>query len=79
MARPEEMNMSSPSDPDVEPSLLRPKDAARLLDISERFLRRLSMRGEIPCVRIGPRALRYCREDLALFIERQRARQARST
>lgn len=68
--------MPSHSDTDIEPSLLRPKDAARILDVSERFLRRLSARGEISCVRIGERALRYCREDLQDFIERRRADKA---
>ena len=37
----------------MEQILLKPKDAAKTLAISERKLRHLKARGEIPCVEIG--------------------------
>jgi excisionase family DNA binding protein len=54
-------------------SLLRPKDAADVLGVSERYLSSLARRGELPSVRMGKRAIRYSRADLAAFIDRRRA------
>ena len=48
--------------------LLRPKDAAKRLAISERHLWTLSKGGKIPVVRLG-RATRYHLADLMAFIE----------
>jgi excisionase family DNA binding protein len=52
-----------------EPLLLRPREAARFLAISERTLWELTRRGEILCVRLG-RAVRYDRRDLLAAVER---------
>jgi excisionase family DNA binding protein len=51
--------------------LMRPRDAARALAISERKLWDLTMRNLIPCVRIG-RAVRYSPLDLQAWIEAQK-------
>ena len=48
--------------------LLRPKDAAKLLAISERHLWRLMKEGLIPVVRLG-RTTRYHPADIETFIE----------
>ena len=48
--------------------LLRPRDAAKLLAISERHLWGLTKDGQIPVVRLG-RAIRYAPHDLEAFIE----------
>jgi excisionase family DNA binding protein len=51
------------SSPDPRSSLaLRPREAARLLGVSERFLWSLTKTGAIPCVRLGTgkrRTVRY--------------------
>jgi predicted DNA-binding transcriptional regulator AlpA len=51
--------------------LLRNRDAARSLAISERLLWSLTARGEIPCVRISRRCVRYRVEDLAAWAARR--------
>ena len=59
------------------PLLLRPRDAARALSISERTLWALTQpRGPIPCVRVGVmnRSIRYDLLDLRAFIEGQKQR-----
>lgn len=57
--------MPTTTQPDL---LLRPRDAARALAISERKLWDLTVRNLIPCVRIG-RAVRYSPLDLQAWIE----------
>jgi excisionase family DNA binding protein len=52
--------------------LLRPREAAEMLAVSERTLWDLSNGGGLPCVRIG-RAVRYDPADLAGWIARQKA------
>jgi excisionase family DNA binding protein len=51
--------------------LLRPRDAALALAISERTLWELTRRRVIPSVRIG-RAVRYSPSDLQAWIDRQK-------
>jgi excisionase family DNA binding protein len=53
----------------AEPSamLLKPAEAAKLLQIGERTLWRLTDAGEIPCIRIG-RSVRYDPADLRVWI-----------
>lgn len=51
--------------------LLRPREAAEALAISERALWSLTAGKEMPCVRIG-RSVRYLPADLAAFVEGQR-------
>jgi excisionase family DNA binding protein len=54
----------------VAPSLLRAKEAAQFLAISERSLWALTQAGDIQSTRIG-RSVRYAPAALADFIERQ--------
>ncbi len=44
------------------PHLIRVSDAARKLDVSERFLRNQVARGRLPAVRLGARVLRLSSE-----------------
>jgi len=53
------------------PRLLRAKEAAELLAISERKLWELTNAGRVPCLRIG-RAVRYDCQDLLAWIQRQK-------
>jgi excisionase family DNA binding protein len=53
------------------PLLLRPKDTWKTLGLSERTLRTLTRRGQIPCVRIG-RSVRYDPADLRAWIDAQK-------
>jgi predicted site-specific integrase-resolvase len=59
------------------PLLLKPRDAARALAVSERTLWGLVKSGEIPCLRIPgrgkARAIRYDVRDLLGWIERVKA------
>ena len=52
--------------------LLKARDAAQSLAVSERTLWDLTNRGDLPCVRIG-RAVRYDPADLVNWIERQKS------
>ena len=52
--------------------LLKAPEAAKALSISPRTLWSLTDRGEITCVRIGRRAVRYDVADLREFINRQK-------
>jgi excisionase family DNA binding protein len=54
------------------PLLLKAKEAAQALAISERKLWELTNRGEIPKIVIG-RAVRYFPEDLRTWAEAQRS------
>jgi excisionase family DNA binding protein len=56
----------------MNPYLLRPKEAAKSLAISERTLWELTNQGDLPCVRIG-RSVRYDPVDLASWIQRQKS------
>lgn len=53
------------------PLLVTPREAARMLSVSERTLWSLSAKGEIPRIKLG-RSARYAVSDLREFIERQR-------
>lgn len=52
--------------------LLRPREAAAWLKISERSLWSLTQRGELPAVRIG-RSVRYELSDLVAFVEARKS------
>ena len=60
-----------PADPMLSPLLLKPRDAARTLALSERTLFAIAKRGEIPVIRCG-RAVRYSIDDLRAWVERQK-------
>lgn len=53
------------------PLLLEPEDAARVLSVSERTLRRLAKDGELRAVKIG-NLTRFAPEDLEHFGEEKR-------
>jgi len=53
--------------PAVAPLLLRPREAAEALALSERKLWELTNRGELPVVRVG-RAVRYDVSDLRAWL-----------
>ena len=53
------------------PKLLKPREAAAVLAISESSLWRLADAGELPRIRVG-HAVRFAPADLAEFVERQR-------
>ena len=57
--------------------LLRPREAAALLAISERTLWDLSNRGNLPCVRLG-RSVRYDPRDLAAWVAQNKSAAANS-
>lgn len=56
----------------IAPLLLTPRDAAKVMSLSERTLWTLTQRGELPAVWIG-RAKRYAVTDLAAWIDSQKA------
>ena len=57
------------------PKLLKPKEAADVLAVSERTLWTLTDNGDVPAVRIG-HSVRYDPGDLAAWIEQQKNRAA---
>jgi excisionase family DNA binding protein len=56
----------------VTDCLLRPREAAEWLKLSERSLWSLTQRGELPAVRIG-RCVRYDLADLIAFVEARKS------
>jgi excisionase family DNA binding protein len=67
---------TSPEPPAAIPEhrlLVSPREAARVLAISERTLWQLTHDGAVRCVRIG-RAVRYDPRDLAEYISRLRGK-----
>ena len=62
--------------PTHEPLLLKLRDAAELLQVSDRTLWQLSKDGDIPSIRVGVRSVRYCRKQLQEWIEQQKAGQS---
>lgn len=52
-----------PTIPSTTPILLRPRDAASALAISQRTLWTLTAGGQIPCIRLG-RSVRYSAAEL---------------
>lgn len=54
--------------PGTEPFLLKPREAAQRLAISERYLYQLTSSGEVPCVRVG-KLVRYSVETLRQWIK----------
>ncbi len=52
--------------------LLRSEEAAGVLAISPRTLWSLTKAGELRCVRIGKKSIRYCVSDLEKYIERRK-------
>ena len=59
--------------PVSETSLLRPREAAQWLRISERNLWTITQRGELSVVRFG-RSVRYALSDLIAFAESHKSR-----
>lgn len=52
--------------------LIRPRDAAAMLALSERTLWSMTQAGLLPCVRVG-KSLRYDPADLAAWVQRAKA------
>jgi len=52
--------------------LLTIGEAAEYLSVSERSIKRLIARGDLPCIRVG-NALRFALADLEAFIARNRS------
>ena len=52
--------------------LLCVKDVAGLLGVSTQLVMRLVRRGRLVCVRVGDRLLRFRREDVQSYIQKQR-------
>jgi len=57
----------------IAPRLIKPRQAALYLALSERTLWGLTRDGAIPAVRLGKRAIRYDKIDLDAFILRAKA------
>ena len=53
--------------------LLKPSEAAIFLAVSERTVKRLTSRGELPHVRVG-RSMRFVMADLLAYVASQRRR-----
>ena len=53
--------------------LLKPSEVALFLAVSERTVKRLTARGELPHVRVG-RSMRFVMEDLLAYVASQRRR-----
>jgi excisionase family DNA binding protein len=53
--------------------LLKPSEAAIFLAVSERTVKRLTARGELPHVRVG-RSMRFVLKDLLAYVASQRRR-----
>jgi excisionase family DNA binding protein len=51
--------------------LLKPSEAAIFLAVSERTVKRLTARGELPHVRVG-RSMRFVLKDLLAYVASQR-------
>ena len=50
-------------------SLIRPREAAEILQISAASVYRLLSNGRLPAIQVGPRSLRIRRADLDQFID----------
>ena len=56
------------------PRLLRPEEVAEILGVHRSTVHRLAARGQLPCVRIPPRTLRFIPDQVNAFINRCRGR-----
>ncbi len=56
------------------PHLLRPEEVAEILGVHRSTVHRLAARGQLPCVRIPPRTLRFLPDQVSTFINRCRQR-----
>lgn len=68
----EAMNTNTTTPTTDRPLLLRPRDASRLLALSERTLWALTRAGLLPCVRVG-KSVRYDPADLAEWVQKAKA------
>lgn len=63
----------NPADPDtLTPRLITFPEAAKFFSVSERHLRNLVARGEIPCCRLG-RSIRFSPAQITAWIDSQAA------
>gem|GEM_PF-1574627 len=70
------MNDTTPTKADPD-ELLSYKDVARLLCCSVRTAWSLAASGAIPRVRLGPRLVRFRRQDILAYVDRQARIEAR--
>lgn len=56
------------------PLAVRPREAAKLLSISTRTLYEWTLRGVVPCVRVGPRCVLYPVEELRAWLRKRAER-----
>ncbi len=66
------MSMPVPAETSQQSNLIKPREAAQFLAISERSLWGLTKRAEVPSVKIG-RCVRYRRSDLENFVSTRAA------
>jgi excisionase family DNA binding protein len=63
---------------DSKPEILTPKEVAELLRVSTRKINRLVAEGQIPCVRIGKRRIRFKREAIMKWFRERHTTDKRS-
>jgi excisionase family DNA binding protein len=56
---------------DSKPEILTPKEVAEMLRVSRRRINQLVAEGQIPCVRIGKRRIRFKREAIMKWFREQ--------
>jgi excisionase family DNA binding protein len=63
---------------DSKPEILTPKEVAEILRVSRRKINQLVTEGQIPCVKIGKRRIRFKREAIMKWFREQHTRDKRS-
>lgn len=53
----------------IPPALMRMREAADYLRVSSRYMATLRARKVVPCIKIGPKCVRFRRGDLDAFIQ----------
>jgi len=56
---------------DSKPEILTPNEVADILRVSRRKINQLVAEGQIPCVRIGKRRIRFNRETVMKWVREQ--------
>ena len=63
---------------DSKPEILTPKEIAEILRVSRRKISQLVAEGQIPCVRIGKRGIRFKREAMMKWFRERHTTDKRS-
>lgn len=69
------MQLFKPTTTPVEPLLVDIREAARLLNVSERTVWQLANDGAITAVKIGKRGVRYSRKSIDAFADKSASRE----